>query len=167
MGVHPVKTYQSMKLSDRINDGNNIMLIHVYDYTKLIQLPFVLRISVQADSANIHSRLNSTREGKQQDNYSPVEKKIRFHIQSLLIIKNKIDRNIPSTSSAMNVLFVWFANSNTSTTAKLLTVLTPRCQVTSGVKQGGVMSTVLFTIYTNEILVKLNSNKLIRFGCFV
>ena len=40
------------------------MLLHNDDYTKLIPFLFVLRVSSQADLENIHSKLNSTREGK-------------------------------------------------------------------------------------------------------
>lgn len=84
-----------------------------------------------------------------------------FDKVNLFILLGKLmDRNIPNC--VINVLFDWFAKSYI--TVKWLNVLSLRCQVNSGVRQGGVMSPVLFAIYVDEILVKLNNSGL---GCNV
>lgn len=41
-------------------------------------------------------------------------------------------------------------------------ILSPEFKVNSGVRQGGVLSAFLFSIYVNDILVKLNN-----YGCFI
>ena len=67
---------------------------------------------------------------------------------NLLILLGKLmDRNIPSR--VINVLFDWFAESYI--TVKWMNVLSLRCEVNSGVRQGSVMSPVLFTIDVDEI----------------
>ena len=84
-----------------------------------------------------------------------------FDKVNLFILLDKLmDRNIPR--SVINVLFDWFANSYI--TVKWLNAFSVRCLVNSGVRQGGVMSPVLFTVYVDELLVKLNNSGL---GCFV
>jgi len=84
-----------------------------------------------------------------------------FDKVNLFVLLGKLmDRNIPNC--VINVLFDWFANSYI--TVKWLNVLSLRYQVNLGVRQGGVMSPVLFAIYVDEILVKLNNSGL---GCTV
>ena len=84
-----------------------------------------------------------------------------FDKVNLFVLLGKLmDRKSPNC--LINVLFDWF--SHNFITVKWWNVLSSSFQVNLGVRQGGAMSPVLFAIYVDDVLVKLNSSRL---GCTV
>jgi exonuclease III len=81
-------------------------------------------------------------------------------VNLFVLLCKLMDRNIPNY--VINVLYDWF--SNNYITVKWLNILSSRCPVNSGVRQGGVLSPVLFAIYVDDILVKLRKSRL---GCTI
>jgi len=82
--------------------------------------------------------------------------KLNFNI----LIQKLMNRNVPRC--IIKLLFVWFTNSYIR--VKWLDALSSSFLLRSGVRQGGVLSPVLFAVYVNSILHRLNNSKV---GCFV
>jgi exonuclease III len=84
-----------------------------------------------------------------------------FDKVNLFVLLGKLmDRKSPNC--LINVLFDWF--SHNVIIVKWLNELSSSFQVNLGIRQGGAMSPVLFAIYVDDVLVKLNSSRL---GCTV
>ncbi len=77
-----------------------------------------------------------------------------------ILFTKLMNRNFPK--SIIKVLFDWFNNSYIC--VKWLGVCSSCFRLKSGVRQGGVLSPVLFAIYVDDILLKLHNSNI---GCIV
>ena len=73
-----------------------------------------------------------------------------------LLQENNVNRGI------INLLENWFKKNSTS--IKWQNVRSRDIPLLSGVKQGGILSPLLFTLYINDILIKLEKSEL---GCYI
>jgi hypothetical protein len=82
--------------------------------------------------------------------------KVNYYI---LFIK-LLDRNVPK--HLVNILISWYFNSFVR--VRWMSELSSSFKLNAGVRQGGVLSPVLFALYVNDLLFNLHKSKL---GCII
>ena len=159
-----IKNYRGITISPCISKLFEMCILHKFEYlftVSSLQFGFQKKLSCSHAIFALRSITDYYTAGLSTVNVAFLDMSSAFDkVVHDVLFRKLIKLNVPPT--VLKLLFIWYMNSNVNVRWGAYTSYT--FMLSAGVRQGGVLSPILFCIYVDCIVRRLESSKL---GCWI